>query len=92
MITQMIFRIESEVKDRFNKLAREEGKTASKMVKELIGNYIRERDIRVYVDDLWSRIGRKLKSQGVKQKDIGRAIKGMRNSRSRRSYSDIKEV
>ncbi len=81
MISQMIVRIDAEVKGRFNKLARGEGETASQMVRELIGNYIKERDISAYVDDLWSRIGRKLKSRGVKQKDIGRAIKGARNSR-----------
>jgi predicted DNA-binding protein len=81
MISQMIVRIDAEVKDRFNKFARGEGKTASQMVRELIGNYIKERDISAYVDDLWSRIGRKLESRGVKQKDIGRAIKGARNSR-----------
>jgi len=51
------------------------------MVRELIGNYTKERDISAYVDDLWSRIGRKLKSREVKQKDIGGAIKGARNSR-----------
>ena len=74
----MIVRIDAEVKDRFNKFARGEGKTASQMVRELIGNYIKERDISAYVDDLWSRIGRKLKSRGV---DKGGAIKGARNSR-----------
>ncbi len=51
------------------------------MVRKLIGNYIRERVISAYVDDLWSRIGRKLKSKGVRQKDIGKAIKRARNSR-----------
>ena len=81
MITQMIVRIDAKVKDRFNKLAGGEGKTARQMVRELIGNCVKERDISAYVDDLWSRIGRKLKSRGVKQKDIGRAIKGARNSR-----------
>jgi len=77
----MIVRIDAEVKDRSNKLAEGEGKSANQMVRELIRNYIKERDIRAYVDDLWSRVGRKLKSRGVRQKDIGRAIKGARNSR-----------
>jgi predicted DNA-binding protein len=76
----MIVRINAEVKDRSNELAEGEGGTVSQMVRELIGNYIKERDISAYVDDLWSRIGRKLKSRGVRQKDIGRAIKGARNS------------
>ena len=92
MVSQMVVRINAEVKDRSNEHAEGGGGTVSQMVRELIGNYIKERDISAYVDDLWSRIGRKLKSRGVRQKDIGRAIKGARNSRGRRSYSDIKEV
>jgi len=81
MVSQMIVRINAEVKDRSNELAEGGGGTVSQMVRELIGNYTKERDISAYVDDLWSRIGRKLKSSGVKQKDIGGAIKGARNSR-----------
>lgn len=81
MTTQMIVRIDREVKQRFSKLARVEGKTSSQMMRELIEDYIKERDIGTYVDDLWDRIGRKLKSKGVKQRDISRAIKEARKSR-----------
>jgi predicted DNA-binding protein len=81
MTTQMIVRIDREVKQRFSKLARVEGKTSSQMMRELIEDYIKERDIGTYVDDLWSRIGGKLKSKGVKQRDISRAIKEARKSR-----------
>ncbi len=81
MTTQMIVRIDSEVKERFNKLARVEGKTSSQMVRELIEGYIKERDIGAYVDDLWGRIGGKLRSKGIKQKDINKAIKEARKSR-----------
>jgi predicted DNA-binding protein len=78
MATQMIIRIDPEIKDRFNKLVRVEGKTTSQMVRELIEDYIKERDIGTYVDDLWTRIGGKLRSKGVKQRDISRAIKEAR--------------
>ncbi len=81
MTTQMIVRIDREVKQRFSKLARVEGKTSSQMMRELIEDYIKERDIGTYVDDLWSRIGRKLKSKGVKQRDISRTIKEVRKTR-----------
>jgi hypothetical protein len=37
-----------------------EGKTISQMVRELIENHIRERDIGPYMDDLCDRIGGKL--------------------------------
>ena len=75
MTTQMIIRIDPEVKSRLNKLARVEGKTTSQMVRDLIENYIKERDIATYVDDLWNRIGEKLTAKKVKPEDITKAIK-----------------
>ena len=78
MASQMIIRIKPDVKDKLNKLARVEGKTTSQMVRELIEEYIKERDIGAYIDDLWDRIGRKLSSRGVKFKDIKSAIKEAR--------------
>ncbi len=77
----MIVRIDPEVKQRFNKLARVEGKTSSQMVRELIEDYIKERDIGTYVDDLWNRIGKKLKSKGIRQRDINREIREARKNR-----------
>jgi predicted DNA-binding protein len=81
MTTQMIIRIDSETKTRLNRLARVEGKTTSQMVRELIEDYIKEKDIGTYIDDLWDRIGGKLKSKGIKQREINRAIKESRRSR-----------
>jgi len=81
MATQMMVRIDPEVKSRFNKLARVEGKTTSQMVRELIEDYIKERDIGAYIDDLWGRIGGKLKSKGIRQRDINRAIREARKNR-----------
>ena len=81
MKTQMFIRIDSEMKNRLSKLARVEGKTTSQMVRELIENYIKERSIITYIDNLWNRIGGKLKAKGINQKDINRAIKESRKSR-----------
>ncbi len=78
MSTQMIIRIDGEVKNRLSKLARIEGKTTSEMVRELIEKYIKERDIGAYIDDLWNRIGRKLESKGATLATINRAIKASR--------------
>ncbi len=81
MTTQMIIRIDSEMKNRLNKLARVEGKTTSQMVRELIEDYIREKDIGAYVDNLWDRIGGKLRAKGINRKDISRAVRESRKSR-----------
>jgi predicted DNA-binding protein len=74
----MIIRIDDEVKNRLNKLARSEGKTTSEMVRGLIEEYIKERDIGSYIDDLWNRTGTKLKSKGVTPAMIAKAIKAAR--------------
>jgi hypothetical protein len=75
----MIIRIDNEVKTRLNKLARIEGKTTSEMVRGLIEEYIKERDIGSYIDDLWDRTGKKLKSSGITPAAIEKAIRASRN-------------
>jgi predicted DNA-binding protein len=78
MSTQMIIRIDEEVKDRLRKLARLEGKTTSAVVRELIEERIKERDIGAYIDDLWNRIGKKLRSRGVTPATINKVVKAAR--------------
>lgn len=81
MTTQMIIRIDEEVKTRLNNLARLEGKTTSQVVRELIEERIKERDIGAYVDDLWSRIGKKLKAKDATPGAIEKAIKASRKNK-----------
>ena len=82
MTVQMLIRIDPELKEKIQQLARYEGKTTSGMVREIIEDYVNERDIGTYVDDLWKRIGKKLRSKGKKQSDIRKEIKKARQSRS----------
>jgi len=56
----MIVRVDDELKNRAAKFARVEGKNLSELVRELLEKYTRERDMSLYVDDLWSRIGKKI--------------------------------
>ena len=78
MSTQMIIRIDPDLKERLNKLARIEGKTTSRMVRELIEDHVKEHDIRSYIDGLWEKIGKKLKSKGVTPADVSRAVRNVR--------------
>ena len=78
MSTQMIIRIDNEVKNRLARLARSEGKTTSEMVRGLIEDYIKERDIGSYIDDLWNRTGKKLRAKGVTPATVESAIRASR--------------
>ena len=81
MDKQMIVRIDTELKERLSRLARNEGKTTSQMVRELIRDYVKNRDIGAYIDGLWGRIGAKLAARGVRPADIKKAIAASRKRR-----------
>ena len=78
MTTQMIVRIEPELKNKVSSLAKSEGKTVSEIVRELLEDYVRNRDMGAYIDDLWDRIGTKLSSRGAAPKSIQKVIKEAR--------------
>lgn len=81
MTTQMIIRIKPELKSKVNSLAKAEGKNVSEVVRELLEDYVRDRDVGSYIDDLWDRIGGKLKSRGHTAKDIRRVIREVRSKK-----------
>ena len=78
MTTQMIVRLDAELKARVNHLAKAEGKSVSEVVRELIEGYVRDRDISSYIDNLWERVGDKLAARRIKPQNIQRAIREAR--------------
>ncbi len=81
MTRQMVIRIDDETRERFQRVSRMEGKTASEKMRELIENYIRKADLSQVVDDLWERIGAKADKQGVTVRDVDRIIRETRAKR-----------
>lgn len=79
MSTQMIIRIEPELKHKVSSLAKAEGRSTSEIVRELLKDYVRNRDIGAYIDGLWDRIGTKLSSRGVSPGQIKRVIQEVRS-------------
>jgi predicted DNA-binding protein len=78
MTTQIMVRIEPELKNKVDRLARAEGKTVSNVVRELLADYVKERDIGDTIDSLWDRIGEKLTSQGFTRSQIPKVIRDVR--------------
>lgn len=81
MSTQMIVRIDPELKTKVNNLAKTEGKSISEVVRELLEGYVKDRDIGLYIDDLWKRISTKLTSREFGPKDIKRVIQEVRTNK-----------
>ena len=78
---QMIVRIDSELKTKVNKIAKAEGKSISEVVRELLEEYVKNRDIGLYIDDLWQRFGRKLTSRGIGPQEIQHTIQKVRTKK-----------
>lgn len=74
----MIVRINSELKNKVNTLAKVEGKSISEVVRELLEEYVKNRDVGLYIDDLWQSIGNKLAARKIGTKEIQRAIREVR--------------
>jgi len=81
MQSQMMVRIDPELKAKVNTVAKSEGKSISEVVRELLEAYVRDRDIGSYIDDLWKRIGIKVSSHGIVPGEITRVIQEVRAKR-----------
>ena len=81
MSTQMIIRIDPELKTKVNNLAKAEGKSISEVVRELLEDYVKDRDIGSYIDDLWKRIGAKVTCGGFGPRDIRGIIQEVRTKK-----------
>ncbi|MBD3391495.1 MAG: CopG family transcriptional regulator [Chitinivibrionales bacterium] len=80
MTTQMIIRLDQRQREELNRLSRAEGKATSQVVRELIDNFIKERDISGYIDGLWARIGNTLSDKGYTSKDVQRFVRESRKA------------
>jgi len=78
MEQQLIVRLEEELKDKLSRLSRAEGKSTSQVVRELIEQYIVERDFSGYAAGLWQRIGAELNASGSTVADVPKAIRAVR--------------
>ncbi|OCC14198.1 hypothetical protein DBT_2403 [Dissulfuribacter thermophilus] len=78
MTTQVIVRIDPDLKNKVSRLAKAEGKNVSEIIRELLESYVKNRDIGQYIDELWERIGTKIKKHGFSKDDIDSIIHQVR--------------
>ena len=80
MTSQMIIKLDSDLKKKVDIYAKTEGKTTSAVVRELLEEYVRDRDVSPYIKDLWDRIGSDLRLKGVTESKINSAIQKERSA------------
>jgi predicted DNA-binding protein len=79
MATQMIIRLESNLKNKVSQLAKAEGKNLSELVRELLEKYTKERDASACIDNLWEKIGQNLAQNNISESDIEKTIEHVRS-------------
>lgn len=83
MRAQLLIRVAPELKRNLARAATREGKTSTQVVRDLIEEYVKQRDLPSYITALWERIGTSLKASGVKPGDVAKAIRETRKARAR---------
>jgi predicted transcriptional regulator len=86
METQVVVRIPPDLEKRFARIAKSEGKTSSQVLRELMDRYVQERDATIDIDGLWNRMGKKLKSKGVTESEVGERIAEIRREENARRH------
>lgn len=84
----MIIRVDDPTKDKFEYLARRAGQTVSEVIRDLMRNYIKEKDMAAYIDDLWNEMSAQARASGFTVKDVPRIIKEVREEMKKAKQKD----
>ena len=84
MSSQVIIRVDNDLKENFARLSRIEGKNASQVMREMMERYVKEHDFASHIDEVWNTISEKLKSRSITEKDMHNSIKKYRKEKRRK--------
>lgn len=79
---QILIRMDPALKQQLSKAARMEGKTSSEVIRTLVEDYLRQRDVGAYIDSLWDRFGKDFKARKLTAGDVTAAVKASRKARN----------
>ena len=81
MVSQVLIRVDKELKDKFQRLSRTEQKSINEKVRELMEEYVKEHDMEGTLRNLWDEIGLSLRKKGYKASDVNKMVKQVRRGR-----------
>ncbi len=79
MVSQVLIRVDKELKDKFRRISRGEQKSVNEKVRELMEEYVKEHDVEATMRSLWDEIGQSLKEKGYKASDVKKMVKEVRS-------------
>jgi len=77
-MAQLTVRIDDDLKDHLQNLARQEGKSTSNVVRGLLQRYVQDRDRGAALRALWERMRQRAVEAGTSPEDVEAAIESVR--------------
>lgn len=81
MVSQILIRVDKELKDQFRRLSRTEQKSVNEKVRELMEEYVKDHNMEAAMRSLWDEIGQSLRKKKYKASDVNKMIKEVRADR-----------
>ena len=81
MTSQILVRVDKELKEKFQRLTGIERKSVNEKVRELMEEYVREHSMESAMKNIWEEIGRSMKKKGYKESDVDKMIKKVRSAK-----------
>ena len=81
MTSQILVRVDKDVKDKLQRLSRFEHKSVNEKLRELMKDYVEEHNIENAMKGLWNEIGSSLKTKGYKVSDVEKTIRKVRSGK-----------
>jgi hypothetical protein len=81
MTSQILVRVDKELKEKFQKLTGIERKSVNEKVRELMEEYVKEHSMESAMKTLWDEIGRSMKKKGYKESDVAKMIRKARSTK-----------
>lgn len=78
-MAQLTVRIDDDLKDHLQTLARREGKSTSDVVRELVQRYVQDRDRGAALKALWHRMQQNAEAAGTRPEEVETAIQTVRD-------------
>lgn len=81
MATQMIIRINDDLKMKAVQIAKNEGRSLSEVIRSLLEKYILEKNAASAFDTLWEKARQKMEQKGFTQNDVEKVIEEVRQKK-----------
>jgi hypothetical protein len=81
MVSQILIRVDKELKDQFRRLSRTEQKSVNEKVRELKEEYVKDHNMEAAMRSLWDEIGQSLRKKEYKASDVNKMVKEVRTGR-----------